>query len=74
MFEAIIYGTSDSDFESYNDSWTADDKTNTMAYLKAVTNFEFIYVLVTLQCSFTEASVKLQGVKQDIASGIALIE
>lgn len=77
MFEAIIYGTSESDFESYNDGWTADDKTNAMAYLKAVTNFEFIYALVTLQRSllyFREASVKLQGVNQDIASGIELIE
>lgn len=77
MFEAIIYGTSESDFESYNDGWTADDKTNAMAHLKAVTNFEFIYTLVSLQCSllyFREASVKLQGVNQDIVSGIALIE
>ena len=77
MFEAIIYGTSESDFESYNDGWTADDKTNAMAHLKAVTNFEFIYALVTLQRSllyFREASVKLQGMNQDIASGIALIE
>ena len=46
MFEAIIYGTSDSDFESYNDDWTADDKTNAMAHLKAIANFEFIYALV----------------------------
>ena len=77
MFEAIIYGTSDSDFESYNDGWTAEDKTNAMAHLKAVANFEFIFALVTLQCSLLylrEASVKLQGVNQDIASGIALIE
>lgn len=77
MFEAIIYGTSESDFESYNDGWTADDKTNAMAHLKAVTNFEFIYTLVSLQRSllyFREASVKLQRVNQDIASGIALIE
>ena len=77
MFEAIIYGTSDSDFVSYNDGWTADDKTNAMAYLKVVTNFEFIYALVTLQRSllyFREASVKVQRVNQDIASGIAWVE
>ena len=48
MFEAIIYGTSDSNFESYNDGWTADDNTNAMAYLKAVAKFDFIYALVTL--------------------------
>ena len=53
MFEAIIYGASDSDFESYNDGWTVDDKTNTMAYLKAVTNFEFIYALVTTSVFLT---------------------
>ena len=77
MLEAIIYGISDTEFASYNDGWTADDKTNAMAHLKAVANFEFIYALVTLQCSllyFREASVKLQGVNQDTASGIALIE
>ena len=48
-----------------------------MAHLKAVTNFQFIYALVTLQRSllyFREASVKLQGVNQHITSGIALIE
>ena len=77
MFEAIMYGTSESDFESYNDGWTADDKINAMPHLKAVANFEFIYALVTLRCSLLylrEASVKLQGVNQDISSDIALIE
>ena len=78
MFEAIIYETSDSDFKSaYNDGWTADDKTNAMAHLKAIANFEFTYALVTLKRSllyFREASVKLQEMNQDITSGIALIE
>ena len=53
--------------------WTADDKINAMAHLKAVANFEFIYALVTLQCSLLYL-VKLQGVNQDISSDIALIE
>ena len=57
-------------FESYNNGWTAGDKTSAMAHLKAVANFQFIYALVTLQRSLlylTEASVKLQGVNQDIS-------
>ena len=34
MFVAVIYGASDSDFESYNDGCTADDKTNVVAHYK----------------------------------------
>jgi len=74
LLEAIIDGTTDDAFQLY---WTAEDKTTVMAHLKAIENFEFIYVLVTLQHSFMyfkEAAVKLQGVQQDLASGIALVE
>lgn len=51
MLEAIIYGTSESNFEAYNDGWTGEDKTNAMAQLKALKSFKFVNVLVTLQHS-----------------------
>ena len=77
MLECIIYGTADSDFETYNDGWTGEDKTAALAQLKALESFEFIYVLVALQRSLMyikEAVIKLQGEQQDLASGIAQIE
>ena len=49
MCEVIIYGNSE--YEMYNDGWTPEDKRNALAHLKALESFEFVYVLVTLQCS-----------------------
>ena len=66
LCESIIYGTVEEGFEDYcnSDGWTSDDKKDALAYLKLIESFEFMYVLVTLQCSLLyikEASVKLQG-------------
>ena len=77
LCEAIIYGTSEENFKEYSSSWTQEDKNNALAHLKAIESFEFIYVLVTLQHSLLylkEASVKLQGIHQDIVSGLTLID
>jgi len=77
LCEAIIYGTSEENFKEYSSSWTQEDKNNALAHLKAIESFEFIYVLVTLQHSLLylkEASVKLQGIHQDIVSGLNLID
>ena len=75
MCEVIIYG--DADYELFNGNWSADDKINTMAHLKTLELFEFIFSLVTLQRTLLylrEASTKLQGYTQDIVSGVVLIE
>ena len=45
----IIYGNSE--FDAYNDGWSPEDKRNALAYLKALESFEFVYVLISLQCS-----------------------
>lgn len=57
VFETIVYGTSESDFETYNDGRTADDKTNAMAHLKAVSLF--MHLLTTLQRSCTLGKLQL---------------
>ena len=75
MCEVIIYGNSE--FEAYNDAWSPEDKRNALAYLKALESFEFVYVLISLQCSLLylkEATVKLQGQSQDITYGNTTIQ
>jgi hypothetical protein len=74
MLEVIIHG--DSEFELYNVNWSPEDRRNALAYLKAVELFEFIYALNTLQRSLylKEAVVKLQGKKEDIASGVGMVQ
>ena len=60
MLEVIIYGNSE--FETYNDNWTPEDKRNALAHPKALESFEFIYILITLQRSLLylkETVVKL---------------
>ena len=72
MCEVIVYGNSE--YELYNEGWSVEDKRNAQAHLLS---FEFVYTLVTLQRSLLylkEATVKLQGQHQDIASGVALME
>ena len=64
--QSSMYGTVEESFEDYSnsDGWTSDNKKDALAYLKLIESFEFMYVLVTLQCSLLyikEASVKLQG-------------
>ena len=76
MCEVIIYGNSE--FDAYNDGWSPEDKRNcALAYLKALESFEFLCVLIFLQRSLLylkEATVKLQGQRQDIVYGIATIQ
>ena len=75
MCEVIVYG--DPEFELYKDNWTAEDKHNAMAHLKAIEKFEFLYTLVTLQrclMYLREAVVKLQVESQGILCGVTLIE
>ena len=50
---------------------------NALAHLKALESFEFIYALVALQRSLLylkDAVIALQGPRQDIATGVGLIE
>jgi hypothetical protein len=35
----------------YREGWTVEDKRNAMVHVKVFESFEFIYALVTLQCS-----------------------
>ena len=75
MCKVIVYGNSE--FETYNDRWSPEDKRNALAHLKALESFEFIYVLITLQRSLLylkEATVKLQGQNQDIVYGVTTIQ
>ena len=77
MCEFILYGTTEAGFEVFKDGWTAEDKRNALAHLKALESFEFIYTLTTLQRSLfylKEPLVKLQGKKEDIVSGLAAID
>ena len=74
MCEVILYG--DPDYPVYNDNWPAEDKKNALAYLKALECFEFIYCLVTLSRTLLylkNAVVKIQGVDQDIVSGVCSV-
>ncbi len=76
MCEVILYG--DTQLQLYNDGWSAEDKKNALAYLTILGSFQFIFSLVTLQHTLLvymkEAVVKLQGKKQDIVTGIALVQ
>ncbi len=76
MCEVILYG--DTQLQLYNDGWSAEDKKNALAYLKILESFQFIFSLVTQQRTLLvymkEAVVKLQGKKQDIVTGIALVQ
>ena len=74
MCEVILYG--DPDFPCYNDNWSPEIKKNTLAYLKALESFEFIYTMVTLSRSLLylkEAVVKIQGKSKDIVSGVSIV-
>lgn len=74
MCEAVVYG--DEDYPT-NSGWSAYDKPTAMAHLKALESFDFIYALVALQRSLLclrDASVELQGKKQDSTSDVALVQ
>ncbi|SMN12515.1 hypothetical protein SPBRAN_1297 [uncultured Candidatus Thioglobus sp.] len=71
MCEVILYG--DNTFPMFNSGWTAEDKKNALAHMKALESFEFLYSMITLHRTLLylkEAVVKLQGKSQDIISGI----
>ena len=71
MCEVILCG--DPDYSLYNDNWPAEHKKNALAYLKFLEYFEFIFCMVTLSHSLLylkEAIVHIQGVGQDIVSGV----
>ncbi len=72
----ILYGSSE--FHDYNDGWSAEDKRNSLAHMKAPESFGFIYSsLVTLyrsMSSLKEAVVKVQGKDQDLVSGMSVID
>ncbi len=73
--EVIIYGNSE--FESYNDGWNAEDKKNSLAHLKALESFEFAYSLVTIFRSLLyvkSAVISLQGPSNDLISGISKVK
>ena len=75
LCEVILYGNSE--FHDYNDGWSPEDKKNSLAHLKALESFEFIYSLVTLYRSVSylkEAVVKVQGKGQDLVSGMSVID
>ena len=71
MCEVILYG--DPDYSLYNDNWPAENKKNSLAYLKFLESFQFIFCMVTLSRSLLylkEAIVHIQVVGQDIVSGV----
>ena len=75
MCEAIVYRNSG--LELFSDNWPADDKKNALAHMKSLESFEFVYALITLQRSLLyvkEAVVALQAPRQDLVSGVVLIE
>ena len=75
LCEVILFGHTD--FPLYNDGWSVEDKRNAQAHLNALTTFEFVYSIVVLQQSLMylkEAAVALQGEKQDLVSGVALVQ
>ena len=73
MCEAMIYG--DPAYPQFSD-WSAEDKRNAMAYLKAMESFEFVYCLIALQRTllyFPEPAVQLQSHLSDNVSAVALV-
>ena len=75
MCEVIVYGGGD-DYPQFADGFSADDKRNAQAHLKSLESFPFIYALVVLHrvlSYFREPMKKLQGISQDLCSGLKLI-
>ena len=75
LCEVILH--EDSDFPLYSDgSWSPEDRKNALAHMKALKSFEFVYCIITLQCSLSylkDAIVKIEGKDNDIVSGVSTI-
>lgn len=75
LCEASVYRNSG--LELFSDNWPADNKKNALSHMKCLESFEFVYALITLQQSLLymkEAVVALQAPRQELVSGVALIE
>ena len=70
MCEVILYG--DPDYSLYIDNWPAEHKKNALAYLKFLESFEsfFAWSLSRSLLYLKEAIVHIQGIGQDIMSGV----
>ena len=64
MCEVILYGDPD-----YIDNWPAEHKKNALAYLKFLESF-FAWSLSRSLLYLKEAIVHIQGIGQDIVSGV----
>ena len=75
MCEVIIYGSEH--YPVFRDGFSADDKKNALAHLKSLESFSFIYALVVLHRAlsyFRQPMKMLQGISQDLHSGLKKIE
>ena len=52
MCKVVLHGHSDFPFYS-DESWPPEDKNNALAHMKALESFEFVYSMITLQCSLS---------------------
>ena len=75
LCEVIIYGSRH--YAMFSDGFSADDKKDAVAHLKSLESFSFIYAMVVLHrtLSYVREPIKrLQGVSQDLYSGLMMIE
>ena len=54
----------------FNDNWSAEDKRHALAHLRVLECYEFIYCVVTMSRYCILRVAKIQGVDQDIVSGV----
>ena len=75
MCEVMIYGSEH--YPVFRDGFSADDKKNALAHLKSLESFSFLYALVVLHRAlsyFRQPMKMLQGISQDLHSGLKMIE
>jgi hypothetical protein len=64
-------------YPMYSDGFSAEDKKNALAHLKSLETFSFIYSVVVLYrvlSYFREPMKRLQGISQDLSSGLRMIK